>query len=585
MKGFPELPLLRRELTELANRRRTYVVRVIGAVVVLSTVLVHYWSVMNARLAMMQRTQSLQVTDFLGIGGEILVAIAPVLFLIVTAIMPALACTSITLEKERHTIGTLLLTRLTPGVIVLEKYASRMIPMLTLILVACPVLAHVHSLGGVDTTLLVGTVWLLFLQCLLVASIAIFCSAWFSTALGSLICTYLIAGTIMIRAIGFGRSSTLPWAVWHRVFVDARFGPGVSPADLFIDGVPSIFFGILFLYLAKRVLVRRAFVSSTSRFLKLLKYLDAFFQRLNTVTGGIELVKDGDNFPENNPIAWRECSKKSLGKFRYLFRILVAIQVPITAVCLIAATDSAHRQFEGLYTLQAMVWPLCAMIVAAQGASLMSSERSRQTLEPLLATPISSAEIITQKMEAMKRLILVLAAPLLTINITHFLMQYGTPTSISTARLLAGPEVYLLLSFALTFVLLYLIAWFSAGIGLWIHSQLRAVLTAVVSIGVWIIVPFAVANLFPDNQVHSMAIVQISPASGLVFVEVMLHKLVYADANITLSPLLLALTVVASLIINSTLLFGIRYTVRNQASHLLNRRDNLIPQQRGAQVA
>ena len=40
LRFIPELPLLRRELTELSNRRRTYIIRFVGAVVVLSVVMV-----------------------------------------------------------------------------------------------------------------------------------------------------------------------------------------------------------------------------------------------------------------------------------------------------------------------------------------------------------------------------------------------------------------------------------------------------------------------------------------------------------------------------------------------------------------
>ncbi|MEJ7595167.1 MAG: hypothetical protein WKF77_26890 [Planctomycetaceae bacterium] len=39
---IPELPLLRRELTELSSRRRTYVIRFVGAIIVLTTVMLYY---------------------------------------------------------------------------------------------------------------------------------------------------------------------------------------------------------------------------------------------------------------------------------------------------------------------------------------------------------------------------------------------------------------------------------------------------------------------------------------------------------------------------------------------------------------
>ncbi|MFN5585347.1 MAG: hypothetical protein ACK5DR_08610 [Planctomyces sp.] len=111
LRLLPELPLLRRELSELSARRRTYVIRVLGAVVIVAGV--------------------------------------------------------ITMEKERKTLGLLFVTRLSPRVIVLEKPGSRLLPMLTLLLITFPMLAFAYSLGGLDRLWLLATFWLLFRECLL----------------------------------------------------------------------------------------------------------------------------------------------------------------------------------------------------------------------------------------------------------------------------------------------------------------------------------------------------------------------------------------------------------------------------------
>ena len=175
---IPELPLLRRELTELSNRRRTYIVRFVGAIVVLSVVLL-YFSQQIAMLGTMNRSGN--PNRFLGSGGILFNGIVPMLFYSVQFLMPALICGSITLEKERNTIGTLFVTRLSPMTIVLEKLGSRLVPMFTFLLLTFPLLAFVYSLGGVEVTTLFGTLWLLFCECLLYASIGQLCSSWFAT--------------------------------------------------------------------------------------------------------------------------------------------------------------------------------------------------------------------------------------------------------------------------------------------------------------------------------------------------------------------------------------------------------------------
>ncbi|MFO0060710.1 MAG: hypothetical protein ACK57O_07520, partial [Planctomyces sp.] len=111
LRLLPELPLLRRELSELSARRRTYVIRVLSAVVIVAGV--------------------------------------------------------ITMEKERKTLGLLFVTRPSPLMIVLEKPGSRLLPMLTLLLITFPMLAFAYSLGGLDRLWLLATFWLLFRECLL----------------------------------------------------------------------------------------------------------------------------------------------------------------------------------------------------------------------------------------------------------------------------------------------------------------------------------------------------------------------------------------------------------------------------------
>ena len=53
MNILPELPLLRRELTELANRKRTYIIRVLVAIVILLFLFIFYQQAMLNRQLML----------------------------------------------------------------------------------------------------------------------------------------------------------------------------------------------------------------------------------------------------------------------------------------------------------------------------------------------------------------------------------------------------------------------------------------------------------------------------------------------------------------------------------------------------
>ena len=116
-------------------------------------------------------------------------------YLILGAFNPSLAHRAI---QADDTIGTLLLTRLSPATIIAEKFMSRLVPMLTLLLLTFPVLAHVLTLGGVDTEFMIGSLWLLFCECLLFASVALLCSSWFATTVSAFTVSYCLTGFLLV---------------------------------------------------------------------------------------------------------------------------------------------------------------------------------------------------------------------------------------------------------------------------------------------------------------------------------------------------------------------------------------------------
>ena len=120
LRLIPELPLLRRELIELSNRRRTYIVRFAGAIIILSIVMVQYFRVMQVISQTANPGGGWVPNKFNGSGGVIFSALVPMLFHSVQLLMPALICGAVTIEKERNTLGTLFVTRLSPMTIIRE---------------------------------------------------------------------------------------------------------------------------------------------------------------------------------------------------------------------------------------------------------------------------------------------------------------------------------------------------------------------------------------------------------------------------------------------------------------------------------
>jgi len=588
----PELPLLRRELTELANRRRTYIVRVVGAIVILFFVFIAYNQEISGRMGRPITATTDLSARFLGIGGDVFRRITPTLFFAIQLLIPALCCAAVTSEKESNTFGTLLLTRLSPGVIVVEKFLSRLVPMLTLLALTFPVLAHVHALGGVDTNQLVGTLWLLFAECLLFASISILCSSWFATTVSAFTVSYFVTGLLAILSLSLDFETFVPSAIW-RTAQHARTVPPSSQLGLtfhlilsslglansagptpgwilvFVSSIPALLTTIACLLVARLVLVRRAFITHASILMKFFRAVDVFFKDINDrTTGGIMIISDSTSMPLYQPVVWREQNKKSLGKLRYLIRILVAIEFPTLLICAYAAIGSARSGFDGLYILQVVVWIMAAVVAMVKGSTLFTSERANQTLEPLLATPMTTVEILDQKIAGMRRLLVVLAVPVLTVNFTHAILSINFSgaeiLSVSTARGL----VYLFLSVCCCFVMFRLIAWSSLGIGLRVHSQTKAVLISFGFWGVWSALPFVVTSLMHPHPETGIFMAMFSPVTVPLSVESLMIYGIRSNEDFPIHW-----WAVASLIVYGLVSIAVQHFVRSSASKFLQRRD------------
>lgn len=515
---IPELPLLRRELTELSSRRRTYVIRFAGAIVVLSIVLIYYSMIVSSinsgtygfGYSYNYGYGSVNPHRMFGAGGTIFKEIVPILFFSVQLLMPALICGSITIEKERNTIGTLFVTRLTPMTIVLEKLGSRLVPMFTFLLLTFPVMAFVYSLGGVETTLLLGTMWLLFCECLLYASIGLLCSSWFATTVSAFISSYVLSGLLLVCSVMFKEETAsirlTPYFLWREIFQEYDIGFGSDFFKLPVSGdlmqtigqlifivattVPALFATATLVLLARVFLIRRAFISSSSVLLKLFKIVDGFFTRLNDrTTGGVVLMKDYNSLPVFDPVAWRERSKKALGKARYLFRILVVVEGPTLFICVGAATLTERTDFSGLRGLLELVWVIGAMILAMKGATVISAERVRETLEALLSTPLTAKEILTQKIAGMQRLMAILAIPLLSVHLTLLLLNVDLRSLVTSAsfRLIFCALWYSVSVVLTTFLTMHILSWLSVLLGLRSQSQSRSAMTAICLIAGWVL--------------------------------------------------------------------------------------------------
>lgn len=410
------LPLLTKDLIEQSARRRTYVLRVVYAVVLYGAALWIYADVAGGGAK--------AGVSNLGRGRDMFDMLLQVQLFAIILLLPAISCGAVTSEKERDTLGLLLLTKLHPTTIILEKLISRLVTMGTYQLLSLPLFAVVYGLGGVELFEIFAGVWYLICWSAVVCSWSIYCSTWHRTTAGAFIAAY----SLMPLVICFSESClnvTTPAIaeIWRQRGPLTQFQYWMSLAGsmllLLIMSVPMLGLTWMGVLAAQMCLLDRAFVPSRNLLLEFFKALDGYFEKLNQqTTGGVVLVKEYDVGPMFDPIAWRETRKKSLGTVRYLFRLLVVLEVPLVIAISWTVTDMQATSFDGPTSFfLAVLWPIAALAITVHATSVMAAERSRQTLDVLLVAPLEPGELVSQKLAGVRRLIGILSVPFATLII------------------------------------------------------------------------------------------------------------------------------------------------------------------------
>jgi ABC-type transport system involved in multi-copper enzyme maturation permease subunit len=567
----PGLPLLAKELAEQAARRRTYVIRGAYALLLCGFTLFLFWDSVYR--------DATGPSDIFYHGPELFDQLLLIQLTGIYLFMPALMSGVICGEKERSTLGLLLLTRLRPWAIVMEKFLSRQVAMGTFLLMAVPPLMFCYTIGGLNVSMVASGIWLLVVTALQVGAVALACSAYCRTTMQSYIGTYLVLGLLaivgpllswmlpsaidpifsltvtVINAVVQGIVSVVDYVaglfgtkdiygtsvprfvygpdlevsngtMMGRLMVFGGSGPvwmgsggtqelplqrglvasllcpaqglfrtqsAPSFVQMFSLSLPTLLSALTMLFAARWFLVRRAFAQPKNWLLKLFRSIDRFFQHVNKnqLTRGIVLTRENTSLPDLDPIVWRETQKKSLGTVRYLVRVLLVLEFPTAFICsLMLMFGAGTRQAVSgpLAALTLFLWSISAILVAVRSSGLIAGERQRETLDVLLSSPLWCSEIISQKMRGVRRLLVVLATPLITCILSQtywryaggFGGYYGIPANGDSA------ELYFVVSLLCVAIQLPMAAWIGVFFSLRVKSQSRAILSATLAIVAWV---------------------------------------------------------------------------------------------------
>lgn len=390
------LPLLAKELLELSARPRTYLIRVVYA----SALLFFCWLDLSNHISN-NWSSPLRV---IGVGARLLIALGTIQTLALFLVVPITACGTLTVEKERKTLDLLLITRLGPGTIILEKFFSRLVPAMNFVLVSAPVVAFCYSLGGIELENLILLLLYLILCAIQLTAIGVMCSAFYQTTVRALVAAYICSPLAYlltlawlmfeVYAAGLRSIGVFNRPVYQPVYASGlEFLVSVSGRTI-LSSIPSLLVSALCLISA------RHFLMSMHHHVPP-KVLSR--RRLNH-DSELRFNWGYVDTPLNDPISWREGPRiEGLPDWRktgtYATGFLVVI---LLAIC---SQGLPRDAVDCINRVSYLAWFLLTLWICVAGSGSIVRERTQQTLDVLLMTPMTGPEIVHQKMASIQRVV------------------------------------------------------------------------------------------------------------------------------------------------------------------------------------
>jgi ABC-type transport system involved in multi-copper enzyme maturation permease subunit len=310
-------------------------------------------------------------------------------FLIVALLTPALVAGTITEEKTRGTLETLLTTEISPLAIIVGKLLARMADVAMLTLVVLPMAAFVGPYAGASVSFLLGQAVVTILTAFGLSCLSLLASVWTRQTRAAIFSVYLVV--LAAAGLYWGGWISLPnWARWLDpiwVLTPARDG---SPTPEFVRRlVQSI---IAWLALGS-ICIAIAAWRLRPAYARQRGAKQSWIYRLRT------MVRPE---PAWNPVAWKE---RYVGARlpRWLPHALIAIvtiwtvvrqlNAPAAVVAGIPVSPVEVLISNGWYAIG-----LLTLFVAVQASGAISGERERLTWNELLMTPMSFRDLLQGKL-------------------------------------------------------------------------------------------------------------------------------------------------------------------------------------------
>jgi ABC-type transport system involved in multi-copper enzyme maturation permease subunit len=324
---------------------------------------------------------------------------------------------AICVDRSRGTLAHILVTDLSNGEIVLGKLGARLLPVFGLIACSWPVMALGTLLGGIDPAALVQALVVVLAVAVLGCTMALTLSVWAKKPQEVVMACYTFWGltilgyplcALTIRMWGW-KPPPPSWPLLVNPFWVA-LAPYVTPPGL--SGAEyGAFLGACFgvasgLVLLATLWVRRVATDEATRARRRSVSVEAIgiLTRLVRCLPGPSL--------DRNPVLWREWHRTRPS--RGMAVLLVAVVVPMCVACLWGAACEVTRGIvvvgPDLAIFSYILLILFGfLMLSALAPMALSEERQRGSLDVLMATPLSTRQIVWGKWLGTYRLVLIFA--------------------------------------------------------------------------------------------------------------------------------------------------------------------------------
>jgi len=356
----------------------------------------------------------------------------------VSILAPVFTAAAITQEKDSQTYNILLSTPLTNGQIVLGSLLSRLYFVIVLLMAGVPLFCIMMVYGGVTGDRIAMAIALSAATALITGSIAITISV-IKIGTGRTIFSFYLAIAIYLIAIyglsfspalippeaepapGPMQTARMSWLAAAHPFLAMEVVLGEKPAPEFGAvahyGFPWKYF---LAYPASSYIVLTVLISAALLVLSLFfvrrgekEGEETFFTRLFGRAGrpgehGAESGGDQTRKPRNvsrNPIAWREAVTGAAAGGGFFVRygvMVVGLMIAVVLLIYYGLGEIPAAQTQGwLFGLVAVELGIALFIATSTAATSMTREKESNTLELLLATPLTSTDIIWGKIRGL----------------------------------------------------------------------------------------------------------------------------------------------------------------------------------------